>query len=77
MLEFNKAAFDSNFKTMFFFQNQNEQYLFRFLDKANWVPEEGKKAMNEWLTAYKTNYENFKACADENYKKALDYFSNL
>ncbi|MEE9911430.1 MAG: hypothetical protein K4571_06870 [Deltaproteobacteria bacterium] len=76
MLEFNKAAFDSHFKAMLFFQNQNEQYLLRFLDKSTWVPEKGKKAVNEGLAACKTNCENFKACTDENYRKALDYFSN-
>lgn len=77
MLEFNKAAFDSNFKAIFFFQNQNEQYLLRFLDKATWLPEEGKKAMNEWLSAYKKGRESFKDYADEGYKKATDYFTNL
>ncbi|MBP7764086.1 MAG: hypothetical protein KA113_02740 [Syntrophaceae bacterium] len=77
MLEFNKAAFDNHFKAMLFFQNQNEQYLLRFLDKATWLPEEGKKAMNEWLSAYKKGRESFKDYADEGYKKATDYFTNL
>lgn len=74
MLEFNKAAFDSNFKNMSFFQNHSEQYIFRFLDRSDWIPEESKKVVSEWLNAYKKSYENFKGCADENYRKAMDYF---
>ena len=74
MLEFNKAIFDSNVKTMFLFQNQSEQYILRFLDKSDLVSEEGKKAISEWLNDYKKSYEKFKGCADENYQKAIDYF---
>jgi len=42
MLEFNKTAFDNNFKTMSLFQSQPEQYILRFLNNADWIPEEKK-----------------------------------
>lgn len=41
MLKFNGAAFNSNFLAMVLFHNQNEQYILRFLGKADWLPEEG------------------------------------
>jgi Na+/phosphate symporter len=77
MLEFNKTVFDNNFKVMTFSQDQKERYILRFLDKANWMPEEEKKIINEWMNVYKRNYENLKTYVDENYKKATDYFINL
>lgn len=77
MLEFNRTAFDNSFKVLVFFQNQIEQHFLRFLEKANWMPEEGKKIINEWTNAYKKNYENFKTYTDENYKKVADYFAKV
>ena len=75
MLEFNKTAFDNNFKAMSFFQSQSEQYILRFLNQANWIPDENKKMTMEWLNTYKIYHENFKACANENYKKVMECFA--
>jgi len=75
MLEFNKTAFDNNFKAMSLFQSQSEQYILRFLNQANWIPEENKKMTTEWLSTYRNSYENFKVCADENYRKIMDSFA--
>jgi hypothetical protein len=76
MMEFNKTLFDNTFKAMVLLQEQTEQYAFRSLEKATWLPDDGKKAMNEWLNAYKKGREGFKAYAVESYKKAMDYFTN-
>lgn len=75
MMEFNKTAFDNTFNAMTVLQDQTEKLVFRFLDKAQWFPEEGKKGVNEWVKAYKKGREDFKATADENYKKVTDYFA--
>ena len=75
MLEFNKTAFDNNFKATSLFQSQSEQYILRFLNNADWIPEESKIMTTEWLSTYRKNYENFKACADENYRKIMDSFA--
>jgi len=29
----------------------------------------------EWLNTYRNNYENFKVCADDNYRKIMDSFA--
>ena len=75
MMEFNKAIIDNNFKSMALLQDQTEKLVFRFMEKATWIPDMGKKAMNEWVSAYKKGIEDFKACSDENYKKVADYFA--
>jgi hypothetical protein len=76
ILEFNKVLFDNTFKSMTFLHDQTEQYVFRFLEKATWVPTDGKKAVNEWVNTYKKGIEYFKVYADDNYKKVVDFFAN-
>jgi hypothetical protein len=39
------------------------------LDQSPWLPEEGKKIVNSWMTAYKKGYDDFKVATDEQYKK--------
>ncbi len=75
MMEFNKTAFDNSFSAMSALQDQTEKLVLGFLDKAAWFPEEGKKAINDWVTSYKKGREDFKTAADESYKKVADYFA--
>ncbi|MEN6376140.1 MAG: hypothetical protein ABFD75_15345 [Smithella sp.] len=77
MIDFNKTTFDSTFNAMVLLQDQAEKLMFDYLEKATWFPEEGKKAINEWVTSYKKARENFKKSYDENYKKIADYFINF
>ncbi len=74
MLDFNKTAFDSSFSAMSVLQDQTEKLILSFLDKTDWIPKEGKKAIDEWKN-YKKAREDFKAYADETYKKIADYFA--
>lgn len=76
MMEFNKTAFDNTFNSMTVLQDQTEKLVFRFLEKAPWFPEEGKKAVTEWVNAYKKGRDDFKTTTDESYKKVADYFAN-
>jgi hypothetical protein len=48
-----------------------------YMDQAPLIPAEGKKAINDWLKAYKKGRVDFKAAADENYKKVEDFFAGL
>jgi hypothetical protein len=75
MMEFNKTAFDNTFNAMTILQDQTEKLVFQFMEKAAWFPEDGKKAVNDWVNAYKKGREDFKATADESYKKVNDYFA--
>ncbi len=76
MLEFNKAAFDNSFNAMLTIQEQNEKMFHTFLEQATWIPEEGKKLIQEWVNAYKKGCEDFKKVADDNYKKVVEFFSS-
>jgi len=74
MMEFNKTAFDNSFSAMSALQDQTEKLVVSFLDKAAWFPEEGRKAVNDWVVSYKKGREDFKKTADESYQKVADYF---
>ena len=76
MIEFNKAAFDNSFNAMMMLQEQSEKMVNTFLEQASWLPEEGTKAINEWVKAYKKGREDFKKLIDENFKKVEDFFAS-
>ena len=53
MLDFNKTAYDNSFKAMLAIGEQNEKMVNTFLKQATWIPEEGKKPIQEWGFQYK------------------------
>ena len=74
MLDFNKAAYDNSFKAMLAISEQNEKMVNTFLTQATWIPEEGKKLIQNWIDAYNKGCQDFKKTADDNYKKVADFF---
>ncbi len=74
MIMFNKTAFDNNFRAMQALQEQTERLVGRFWEKTPMFPEEGKKAIGDWMKAYKKGCEDFKAVVDENFVKVEDFF---
>lgn len=75
MLEFNKSSFDNTFNALSMLQEQYERMINSFMEQATWLPEEGKKALNEWLDSYKKGREAFKETVDASFQKVEDYFS--
>ena len=75
MIDFNKATFDNSFNTMVLLQEQTEKMVNAFLEQSTWLPEEGKKVLNEWVAAYKKGREEFKKVVNEGYKKVDSYFA--
>lgn len=75
MVQFNKTAFDNSFNAMTMVYEQNEKMAQTFLDQATWMPQEGKKAITDWLTAYRTGCVDFKKQVEENYAKVEEYFN--
>ena len=75
MVDFNKTAFDNSFEAMSALQDQAEKMFTATMEQTTFFPEEGKKLINEWINAYKKGREDFKAAADENFKKVETFFS--
>jgi hypothetical protein len=47
-----------------------------FLGQAGWLPEEGQKALRDWMTSYKQGCQDFKKMVDDNYAKVETYFGD-
>jgi uncharacterized protein YdiU (UPF0061 family) len=75
MLDFQKSTFDNTFSAMMMLQEQTEKAAETMLDQATWLPAEGRKAIDEWIAAYKKGREDFKALVDENFKKVEGFFA--
>jgi hypothetical protein len=76
MIQFNKTAMDNGFRAMAMVYEQNEKIAGAFLEQATWLPEEGKKAIKDWMTTYKSGCENFKSLVDDSYAKVDSFFSD-
>lgn len=74
MIQFNKTAFDSSFSTLNMVYEQNEKMFDSFLGQATGLPEEGKKAIKDWMSAYTNGCKDFKKLVDENYAKVEEFF---
>ncbi len=75
MIDFQKATFDNSFSAMGMVQDQAERMLNMSLAQATWLPEEGKKAIDEWVKAYQKGREDFKKSVDENFAKVEAFFA--
>ena len=74
MMDFNKRAFDNVFNTLTSLQDETEALMERFMEKANWITPEGKKMFNQMAESYRKGRSEFKTLADENFRKASEYF---
>jgi len=73
MVDFNKGAFNNAFNAMVMVQDQNETLATSMLNQASWLPEEGKKAIREWVDAFRKGREEYKKTVDEAFKKVEEY----
>ena len=74
MMQLNKTSFDNSFEAMNMACEQNKKMADEFLSQAEWIPEEGKRAYQEWMSAVSSGASDFKKIVDENYRKVEGYF---
>lgn len=43
------------------------------MNQATWLPEEGRKAIKDWVAAFKKGREDYKKAVDEAFKKVEEY----
>ncbi|MBU1583358.1 MAG: hypothetical protein KKE44_11550 [Proteobacteria bacterium] len=75
MIDFNKTAFDNTLSAMMIVQGQTEKMFTTMIEQNPWLPEEGKKAMQDWANNCKKGYEDFKKMVDENFAKVEVFFN--
>lgn len=74
MLDYNKRAFDNAFNTLTALQDETESFIARFMEKSNLITPEGKKIIGKMSDSYRQGRCDFRAMADEHYRKAYEYF---
>jgi hypothetical protein len=77
MMDFQKSTMENSFNALKMVQEQTEKVARSFIDQANWIPAEGKKVLDQWVTAYKKGQEDYKKVVDDNFKKVEDYFNSI
>lgn len=75
MIDFQKTSFDNSFNAMKMVQEQTEKITDTYVGQANWIPEDGRKLITQWIGAYKKGRDDFKKVVDDNFKKVDEYFS--
>jgi len=73
--DFYKSTFNNTFNAMTMLQEQTQKVMDMYLEQTTGFPEEGKKAIGEWIKAYKKGSEDFKKAVDESFKRVEDFFS--
>jgi hypothetical protein len=58
MIEFIKSVLDNNFNALSTIQDQSAKMFADFMDKAHGLPDDEKKAINDWLADYKNEKIN-------------------
>lgn len=74
MVDFNKATLDNAFNAINLVQEQTERLGQSTLDQATWIPEEGKKVINDLIAAYKKGRDELKKNIDDAFVKVEEYF---
>jgi len=73
MIQFQKTTHDHIYNTMVTVQDQAEKMVTAAMEKATWLPDDGKKVIQDWIDAYKNGRETFKSKVDENFDKVVSY----
>lgn len=74
LVEFQKAAIDSTFDAVSAFQDQQEQYLNDMMERASFMPDEGREVVHQWVDAFRRGREDFKTTIDKSYELVEQYF---
>jgi hypothetical protein len=69
-IDFNHTSFDSAYDATIMLQDQFEKVATSMLDQASWIPEEGRKAIDNYVDAYKSGRDQYKKYMDESFKRA-------
>lgn len=75
MMQMGKMAFDNNYVMMMSAYEQNKLMINTFLNQAQGIPAEAKKAIEDWLQAYRKGCEELKKMTDDGYQMVEKHMS--
>jgi len=68
IIDTGKTAYNYSFDIINAVQEQSEKALNNVLDRATWINEEQRKAVDNWIGYVKDGQNNVKTVLDENFK---------
>lgn len=74
MFSYQKSLFESSFNALCAVQDQTEQMTNSFIKQMPWIPEDGKKTLNQSMDTYKKARENFKKAVEDGYAQLEKMF---
>jgi hypothetical protein len=69
-IDFNQTTFSSAYDATLLTQDLFEKAATSVLDQASWMPEEGRKAIDNYFEVCKSGRDQFKKYMDEGFKRA-------
>lgn len=69
-INFNQTSFNSAYDATIMVQDQFEKVATSILDQASWMPDEGRKAIDNYVDVYKSGRQQFKKYMDDSFKRA-------
>ncbi len=74
MIDMQKSTVDGMINSMTMFWTQTETMMETFLVQAVWIPEEGKKALRDWVETNKQGCETFRNAVNDGYSNLEKMF---
>ena len=67
MIDLQRLSVEGMINNMIILWDQTGNMLNSFMDQAAWVPDEGKKALREWVDSNKRGCESLKSAVSNGY----------
>ncbi len=74
---FNKTAFENTFNALVTLQENAEKMADSMMSQAAWMPDDGKKVINDWVANFKSGRAHFKQGVDDAFGKVDGYFDSF
>ena len=73
--DFYRSTFENTFNAISMLQEQSQKIYDMYLDQMEGFPDEGKKAVREWVKSYKKGGQECKLAMDESFRKLEEFFT--
>jgi uncharacterized ferritin-like protein (DUF455 family) len=77
VIDFQKTSFSSIFDAMATFQDQTVNAVDTALDQTAWLPEDGRKAIRDWVDACQEERDRFKTYVDDGFSGLQKYLGSI
>jgi len=74
-LNFQKTVFESGYHAVCLLQDQTEKAVNTMMEQMPWIPDAGKKATEDAVTAFKNMRNDYKKAVDDGFRRLEESFS--